>query len=335
MVDTIQTKEGTVAISGESIRNSMRSMRRGKTKNILTPAALAAHLKANGRKIGEGVADLYEQFEKESATFFAFLAPKIKRKINFQMIFLLDRTRVILNEKPDYYHASYVDGCRQAKQYILAQAPFNEATASDFFRLVMQCKPEIIIVLMDLDQDGNEHEKISPSTVMHTVIDRYIMPSNSKSKKYGAISVRNERQEKRSSSKESARNYSRYKLIITKEKEKEGKIEQKYQLMTFNSWTDDMIIPANDFVKFHKAVHKRLSDKPRECSQLVVCPTGAHRAGIWAVFDMEVERLKIKNRIRFSDTIKSVRNQRCNTIEHFQLFDGLLNLLVAYAKTQI
>ncbi|KAM3724700.1 Receptor-type tyrosine-protein phosphatase [Dirofilaria immitis] len=321
MVDTIQTKEGTVAISGESIRNSMRSMRRGKTKNILTPAALAAHLKANGRKIGEGVADLYEQFEKESATFFAFFSAENKAKNKFpNEIFLLDRTRVILNEKPDYYHASYVDGCRQAKQYILAQAPFNEATASDFFRLVMQCKPEIIIVLMDLDQDGNE---------------QYIMPSNSKSKKYGAISVRNERQEKRSSSKESARNYSRYKLIITKEKEKEGKIEQKYQLMTFNSWTDDMIIPANDFVKFHKAVHKRLSDKPRECSQLVVCPTGAHRAGIWAVFDMEVERLKIKNRIRFSDTIKSVRNQRCNTIEHFQLFDGLLNLLVAYAKTQI
>ncbi|VDM18007.1 unnamed protein product, partial [Wuchereria bancrofti] len=82
-------------------------------------------------------------------------------------------------------------------------------------------------------------------------------------------------------------------------------------------------------------VHKQLEDKPRECSQLVVCPTGAHRAGIWAVFDMESERLKTKNRIRFSDTIKSVRNQRCNTIEHFELFDGLLNLLVSYAKTQI
>lgn len=69
-------------------------------------------------------------------------------------------------------------------------------------------------------------------------------------------------------------------------------------------------------------VHKQLEDKPRECSQLVVCPTGAHRAGVWAVFDTESERLKTKNRIRFSDTIKSVRNQRCNTIEHFELFDG-------------
>uniref|UniRef100_A0A8R1Y5A5 Tyrosine-protein phosphatase domain-containing protein n=1 Tax=Onchocerca volvulus TaxID=6282 RepID=A0A8R1Y5A5_ONCVO len=318
MVDTVQTKEGTVPLSGESM--SMRSMRRGKTKNILTPAALASHLKANGKKVGEGVADLYEQFEKESATFFAFFKAENKAKNKFpNEIFLLDRTRVILNEKPDYYHASYVDGCKQVKQYILAQAPFDEATAGDFFRLVMQCKPEVIIVLMDLDQDDNE---------------QYIMPSVSKPKKYGTISVRNEKQEKRSSSKESTEKYSYYKLIVTKEMEKE-KIEQKYKLFTFNSWTDDMVVPANDFIKFHKAVHKRMSDKPRECSQLVVCPTGAHRAGIWAVFDMEVERVKTKNRIRFSDTIRSVRNQRCNTIEHFELFDGLLNLLVAYAKTQI
>lgn len=28
-------------------------------------------------------------------------------------IFLSDKTRVVLDEKPDYYHASYVDGCSQ------------------------------------------------------------------------------------------------------------------------------------------------------------------------------------------------------------------------------
>ncbi|VDO45426.1 unnamed protein product [Brugia timori] len=267
-------------------------------------------LKANGRKLGEGIADLYEQFEKESPTFFAFFSAENRAKNKFpNEIFLLDRTRVVLNEKPDYYHASY------AKQYVLAQAPFNETTACDFFRLVMQCKPELIIVLMDLNLNDNE---------------QYIM--GSKPRKYGTISVRNEKNESRSLSKETIEKYSHYKLIVMKEMEK---IEQKYQLLTFNTWTDDMIIPKDDFIKFHKLVHKQLEDKPRECSQLVVCPTGAHRAGVWAVFDTESERLKTKNRIRFSDTIKSVRNQRCNTIEHFELFDGLLNLLVSYAKTQI
>ncbi|KAL4002951.1 Protein-tyrosine phosphatase family protein [Acanthocheilonema viteae] len=319
MVDTIQTKEGAIAISADNMRASMRSVRRGKTKMILTPASLASHLKANGRKLGEGIALLYEQFEKESPTFFAFFSAENRAKNKFpNEIFLSDRTRVILNEKPDYYHASYVDGCKQAKQYVLAQAPFDEATAGDFFRLVMQCKPEVIIVLMDLNPEDS---------------GQYIIPS--KLRKYGAISVQNEKQEKRSSSKESAEKYSHYKLIIMKEMEKEEKIEQKYHLLTFNTWTNDMVIPKDDFIKFYKMVHKLLKDKSRECSQLVVCPSGAHRAGVWTVFDMETERLKIQNRIRFSDTIKNVRNQRCNTIERFELFDGLLNLLVTYAKTQI
>ncbi|CAG9534553.1 unnamed protein product [Cercopithifilaria johnstoni] len=312
MVDTIQTKEGAVAINADT-RISMRSMRRGKTKMILTPASLASHLKANGRKLGEGIAVLYEQFEKESPTFFAFFSAENKAKNKFpDEIFLLDRTRVILNEKPDYYHASYVDGCEQAKQYVLAQAPFDEATAGDFFRLVTQCKPEVIVVLMDLNADDDEQYIIS-----------------SKSKKYGTINIRNEKEEKREEK------YSHYELIITKEMEKEEKIEQKYHLLTFNTWTNDMVIPQDDLIMFHKVVHKLLDDKARECSQLVVCPSGAHRAGIWAVFDTEAERLKIKKRIRFTDTIKSVRNQRCNTIEHFELFNGLLNLLATYAKTQI
>ncbi|VBB26944.1 unnamed protein product [Acanthocheilonema viteae] len=299
MVDTIQTKEGAIAISADNMRASMRSVRRGKTKMILTPASLASHLKANGRKLGEGIALLYEQFEKESPTFFAFFSAENRAKNKFpNEIFLSDRTR--------------------AKQYVLAQAPFDEATAGDFFRLVMQCKPEVIIVLMDLNPEDS---------------GQYIIPS--KLRKYGAISVQNEKQEKRSSSKESAEKYSHYKLIIMKEMEKEEKIEQKYHLLTFNTWTNDMVIPKDDFIKFYKMVHKLLKDKSRECSQLVVCPSGAHRAGVWTVFDMETERLKIQNRIRFSDTIKNVRNQRCNTIERFELFDGLLNLLVTYAKTQI
>lgn len=80
--------------------------------------------------------------------------------------------------------------------------------------------------------------------------DRYIIPS--KVKKYGTISVRNEKQEKHSKSKESVEKYSHYKLTVTNEVEKEEKVEQKYHLLTFNTWTDDMIIPKDDFIKFYK-----------------------------------------------------------------------------------
>ncbi|VDN03257.1 unnamed protein product [Thelazia callipaeda] len=203
-----------------------------------------------------------------------------------------------------------------AKQYVLAQAPFDKTTASDFYRLVTQCKPELIILLMDLDS-SNEAQ--------------YIISLESEVTKYGIFSIKYKKNEKIIQSKENVEKYSHYTITITWGE----KNEEKYDLITFNTWVEDKVIPTQDFVKFHKSVHKLLSDKPRECSQLVVCPTGVHRAGIWTVFDMEAERLKTKNRIRFSDTIRNVRNQRCNVIEHFELFDGLLNLLVAYAKMQM
>ncbi|VDM97961.1 unnamed protein product [Thelazia callipaeda] len=114
MVDTIQTKEGAVPISAEAMRSSMRSMRRGKNKNIPTPSSLVTHLRSNGRKLGDGIAEMYEQFEKESHTFFAFFNAENRSKNKFPNdIFLFDRTRVILVDPPDYYHASYVDGCQQ------------------------------------------------------------------------------------------------------------------------------------------------------------------------------------------------------------------------------
>lgn len=84
------------------------------------------------------------------------------------------------------------------------------------------------------------------------IIDRHLLTS--KPKNYGTISVRSEKQGKRGTPKESSGVCSVYKLIATKETEKEGKIEEKYQLLTFNTWTTDMIIPKDDFVMFHKLV---------------------------------------------------------------------------------
>lgn len=48
--------------------------------------------------------------------------------------------------------------------------------------------------------------------------------------------------------------YSHYELIVVKEMAKEEKIEQKYHLLTFNTWTNDMVIPQDDFIKFYKTV---------------------------------------------------------------------------------
>uniref|UniRef100_A0A915AQB9 Tyrosine-protein phosphatase domain-containing protein n=1 Tax=Parascaris univalens TaxID=6257 RepID=A0A915AQB9_PARUN len=303
LVDTIQTKEGAVALNFENMRSS-RSTRRGKTKNIPSPHALTLRLKTIGKKVGDGVAEVYHNVSRESSTFFAFFAKDNASKNKYpDHILLVDKTRVILDNDPDYYHASWVDGCSQERQYVLAQAPFDSSTTSDFFRMVLQTKPEAIVVLMKIESVG----------------DGKLLPSEGKSKSYGTMTVKNDGPKK-------VDNCDAYNITVSS-----GKVEHRAIMFALNSWTDDLKIPS-DFVDFHRAVRKEIKEKPREGSQMIVCPSGAHRAGVWAVFDTEAERLKTKSRIRFSDTVKNVRYQRWNTFDHFELFIGTIHLLSAYAK---
>ncbi|VDM47664.1 unnamed protein product [Toxocara canis] len=170
--------------------------------------------------------------------------------------------------------------------------------------MVLQTKPEVIVVLMKIDSVG----------------DGKFLPSEGKSKSYGAVTVKNEGPKK-------VETCDAYNLMVSG-----GKVEHKVIMYVLNSWTDDLKI-ANDFADFHRVVRKEMKEKQREGSQMIVCPTGAHRAGVWAVFDTEIERLKTKSRIRFSDTVKTVRNQRWNTFDHFELFIGTIHLLSAFAKS--
>ena len=108
----------------------------------------------------------------------------------------------------------------------------------------------------------------------------------------------------------------------------------KQPVCVFHSWTDDSKVPVNDLPDYYALVRKHASPiKTKEGQYLVVCPTGAHRAGVWMLYDSEGERLKIKARIRFTDSCKALRFQRSNTLDTQEVFDQLISALTAMAKT--
>lgn len=108
----------------------------------------------------------------------------------------------------------------------------------------------------------------------------------------------------------------------------------KQPVCILNSWTDDNKVPSDDLTKFYSFIRiHALSSKPREGQYLVVCPSGAHRAGAWMLYDSEAERLKTKGRIRFTDSVKALRFQRSNTIDTQEVFDQVINALIACAKS--
>lgn len=105
--------------------------------------------------------ELFLGVERESPTFNAFFKKENEAKNRFATeVFLYDKTRVLLKDDVvpgDYYHASYVDGLEQLRQYVLAQAPFTSETEVDFYRMVTQLKPDLIIVLMKIEGDDAKY----------------------------------------------------------------------------------------------------------------------------------------------------------------------------------
>ncbi|TKR61288.1 hypothetical protein L596_028414 [Steinernema carpocapsae] len=79
----------------------------------------------------------------------AFRAGTFQGKNRFGDIPCIDCTRVVLkNAHSDYIHANYVSSPRHPKRFICTQAPM-ETTCIDFWRMVIQEKAKIIIMLCD------------------------------------------------------------------------------------------------------------------------------------------------------------------------------------------
>uniref|UniRef100_A0A7E4ULR0 Tyrosine-protein phosphatase domain-containing protein n=1 Tax=Panagrellus redivivus TaxID=6233 RepID=A0A7E4ULR0_PANRE len=308
-VDTVQTRDGAVVIQDSNARLSVRSQRRGgKGKNVPNPTGLFNQLKLGGKKAGDGVHEMFQSFERESPTFVHFFKKENEPKNRYQSeILLYDKTRVILKEgEGDYYHASYVDGNDIPKQYVLAQAPFTADTEIDFIRMLAQLKPEVVILLLKLDGDEGKH---------------LFAPTKDESKTVGPYTVKTDDATK-------DKNFDHLTISIS------GKAElSKLPVCVFSSWTEENKVPLEDMSAFFSYVRKCVpSLKGREASQVIVCPTGANRAGVWMMYDSEAERMKTKGRIRFTDSAKALRFQRSNTLDTQEIFDQVIQALLAFAK---
>ncbi|KAI6206007.1 hypothetical protein M3Y94_00856900 [Aphelenchoides besseyi] len=303
-MDTVQCKDGSMQALN---RSSHRSNRRGKSK-FGHPILLIQYLTDNNkRSIGDGLNETFNQLIRESPTLFNFLNPKNVGRNRFpDQIFLYDFSRVILNGPSDYYHASYVDGYKQTKEYVLAQAPYNPATEIDFHRLIAQLKPEIVAVLM---KTGT-----AECNLMFPVGKK-----NSKTK--GDVTVKVEDEGTQGKFEWSS-------IEITASKTETFKTNVCY----FSTWIEETKVPTNDMGDFLNLCLSKGPKKSREASKLVICPSGAWRSGVWAVYEMECERMRSKSRIRFSETVRQVRYQRNHALDHLKLFMGLVDSLTIAAR---
>ncbi|EYC13720.1 hypothetical protein Y032_0043g884 [Ancylostoma ceylanicum] len=294
-------------------RVSTRSTRKSKSRvptprkliesvsNLLTDHQLdhqGHHLQLTGRisskKLGDGVLEAHKEFIRESPTFFAYWKEEnIPKNLKQDVVFLYDWNRVVLNDSPDYYHASYVDGCTKQRQYIMAQAPFDESTQADFFRMLSQTHPDAVVFM-----DAHDSEDA-----------KYIFPSSGT---YGGVKVKVEDVEQ-------GAGYAVRTLVLGK---------TKIKVYCINGWTVEKE-PPKDFIAIHEKIRSNLDAKSM---LMLVCKDGCSRSGIFCLLDIEAERYRTKGRIKLAETIKTIRYQRSNCFDTPELFEAGTSVLTEFAK---
>ncbi|CAD6196068.1 unnamed protein product [Caenorhabditis auriculariae] len=259
-----------------------------------------------------------------------------------------DHTRVVLNDdldKGNYYNASFVDSYKNKGGYVFSQAPFNDRTTGDFWRLVINVKPSIIIVMGSIDEaQGNKVAAFNveidnpewsnkflalygasslddATSKLH--IPKYFWPmeagATSKFCKEKTIQVKLE-------SINNDRHMNTYNLVVTAKKE-----TNNLALVHFHQWMDESPLPEyiSDLRAMVKITMVRKAKNPGAFKgpMLLVCPTGINRCGSYAALDIVTARIADERNVGVRETMIAIKSQRYGcfrSVDHYQIIREIL-----------
>ncbi|KAF8371091.1 hypothetical protein PRIPAC_77520 [Pristionchus pacificus] len=262
------------------------------------------------------IKEWFREITKKPPRFDAFLAnPQLNRYPN---AVLYDSTRVKLKpNKPDttsdYIHASWVDSFEKRKGYILSQAPYDSETEFDFWRMVSQTKPSLIVVLTNIKKGD-------------TNFIRQFWPNQQELKDFGFIRIKCEDFDE-------ARDHDRFDLTV----ELHDKTVSSPPLLAYSAWEEDKTLPANllEFRATMKIALRKVEARPKppslDAPVLLVCPSGVHRAGTFAGLDIVLDRISAERKVGLAETVSILRTQRFGVFSMFQHYQTVADIIVRHA----
>ncbi|CEF67650.1 Protein-tyrosine phosphatase, receptor/non-receptor type domain and Protein-tyrosine/Dual specificity phosphatase domain and Protein-tyrosine phosphatase, catalytic domain-containing protein [Strongyloides ratti] len=261
------------------------------------------------------VCDWMREITKYPQTTDACIMDENVSKNRFQNILLYDNNRVKIKDKNrgnDYYHASYVDGYDKVGRYVLAQAPFDEYTESDFWRLVSTAKPNMIVLLAaTLDDKGVAY------------IPQFWCTGKKQKRYFKDLAVR-------TLEINNLRHWDLYNIeIIDKQYSKTQTFT--LNLIHYRGWTCDNKVPEYilDFRAFFQLRKAETDVKKFDGPIMIVCPTGTHRAAFFAAIDIIIDRINQEKRVGIQPTVEIISKQRYGS---FIFFEHYLNLVETITK---
>ncbi|EYB98782.1 hypothetical protein Y032_0128g1438 [Ancylostoma ceylanicum] len=217
----------------------------------------------------------------------------------FPNVLCIDRSRVKLSDqygKGDYCHASHVDSYEKKNGYVFAQAPFSTTTEEIFWRMVIDLRPKIILIL------GSLQSATGPGM-------KCFWPEQGERTYKNSVTITLAHMEKG--------NESDVLGVVVSDPQREI---LRLPIVLFKSWKDDIITPnIPEFRKRVKAIEAIVPNK--NGPTVLVCASGATRCGTYAAVDVILTRIAMEKRVGVQQTIEIILAQRYGCfqfIEHYK-----------------
>ncbi|KFM62890.1 Receptor-type tyrosine-protein phosphatase mu, partial [Stegodyphus mimosarum] len=228
------------------------------------------------------------------------------KKNRYGNILPYDRSRVVLHtdsnkSDSDYINASYIDGYRRPREYIVTQGPL-ENTITDFWRMIWQENAPVIVMVTDLVENGKKKcAKYWPDDSI-MCDDMQILVIHSEESTDFVIRT----------------------ILMRKMDEIRTHRVMQYQ---FTGWPDRSVpTNTNYFIKFLKKVR---DDHPVMGGPMVVmCSAGAGRSGTYVAIDALCQQAAEDKRVDVFRFVNNARHQRVHFVQTLEQYTFIYEALV-------
>ncbi|XP_033117029.1 receptor-type tyrosine-protein phosphatase epsilon-like isoform X2 [Anneissia japonica] len=233
---------------------------------------------------------------------------KIKNRLLQVIPFNYNRVklqRLIGKEHSDYINASYIDGYEYKSMYIATQGPTKD-TIGDFWRMVWDERTSCIIMMTDLEENGQERcTKYWPddnTPVVHDTI---------------AVQVKEQREVEGSE-------YIVREFQVTNTKVENsslgGESRSVFQYHYVGWPHSGAPSSGTGLVDLIGKVHKYQESIHSTFPIVVHCSGGAGRTGVFIALSIMLERVKAEGVIDVFQTVRTLRQQRPHMVQTFEQY---------------
>eukprot|EP00731_Ephydatia_muelleri_P019048 Em0011g1088a len=215
-----------------------------------------------------------------------------------------DRYRVILKQEyPDYINATFVNGYKQQKAFIIAQGPLK-STCRDFWKMVCDRKCGAIVMLSQLEEGGKE------------VCHQYWPDQGIES--YGEFTIESGEQEAHDG-------YTIRTLYLAAAKSTQ--IQQVTQFHITN-WSPDGVCTnlatITDVIEEVDKAQRRTGNQPI----VVHCSDTVGRSGMFCAITMVTQQCKTEGIVDVFQTVKSIRSQKPGAVLTVDQYQSIFKTMV-------